>query len=41
MRAVMLKGARLTDILAPLAILAVFGATMLTLAVRQYGKQTV
>jgi ABC-2 type transport system permease protein len=39
MRAVMLKGAVLGDILRPLAYLAVFGAAMLTLAVRQYGKR--
>lgn len=39
MRAVMLKGAGLADILRPLAILAATGIIALTLAVRQYGKQ--
>ena len=39
MRAVMLKGATLTDVLAPMAYLAVFGAGMLTLAVRQYSRR--
>ena len=38
-RAVMLKGAGLTDILRPLGILAATGVLALTLAVRQYGKQ--
>jgi ABC-2 type transport system permease protein len=41
MRAVMLKGAGLAEVAAPLSILAAFGAAMLTLAVRQYGKQAV
>ena len=41
MRAVMLKGAGITQIAVPLAILAAFGAAMLALAVRQYGKQAV
>ena len=39
MRAVMLKGAGLTDIIRPLGILAATGLIALTLAVRQYGKQ--
>jgi ABC-2 type transport system permease protein len=39
MRAVMLKGAGLTDIIRPLGILAATGLVALTLAVRQYGKQ--
>jgi ABC-2 type transport system permease protein len=39
MRAVMLKGATLGDVLRPLAYLAAFGAAMLTLAVRQYGRR--
>jgi ABC-2 type transport system permease protein len=39
MRAVMLKGATLADVTAPLAYLGVFGAGMLTLAVRQYAKR--
>jgi len=38
MRAVMLKGAGIGDILQPLAALAVFGGVVLTLAVRQYGR---
>ena len=40
MRSVMLKGAGLTDILRPLAILCVSGVLALSLAVRQYGKRT-
>lgn len=39
MRAVMLKGATLADVAAPLAFLATFGAVVLSLAVRQYGKR--
>jgi ABC-2 type transport system permease protein len=39
LRAVMLKGAGLTDILRPLGILAVTGVVALTLSVRQYAKQ--
>lgn len=38
-RAVMLKGSGLADILRPLGILAATGLVALTLAVRQYGKQ--
>jgi len=38
MRAILLKGAGLTDIARPLTILAVSGALILTLAVRQYAK---
>lgn len=38
MRAVLLKGARLTDIMRPLLILAASGVIVLTLAVRQYAK---
>lgn len=38
MRAVLLKGAGLTDVWRPLGILAVSGVVALTLAVRQYGK---
>jgi ABC-2 type transport system permease protein len=38
-RSVMLKGAGLSDILRPLAILSVTGVLALTLAVRQYAKQ--
>ncbi len=38
MRAVLLKGAGLIDIATPLAALAAFGAVVLTLAVRQYGR---
>ncbi|MEO5580486.1 MAG: ABC transporter permease, partial [Gemmatimonadaceae bacterium] len=40
MRAVLLKGAGLTDVARPLIILAVSGAVALTLAVRQYAKTT-
>lgn len=40
MRAVMLKGATLADVLKPLAYLAAFGAAMLTLAVKQYSRRT-
>ena len=39
MRAVMLKGATISDVLRPMAYLAAFGVAMLTLAVRQYGKR--
>jgi len=39
MRAVLLKGATARDILQPIGILAVFGAVVLTLAVRQYGRR--
>ena len=39
MRAVMLKGATLSDVLAPMGYLAAFGAAMLALAVRQYSKR--
>jgi ABC-2 type transport system permease protein len=40
MRAVMLKGAGLADIAREMGILALFGIAMLSLAVRQYGRQT-
>jgi ABC-2 type transport system permease protein len=39
MRAVMLKGATFSDVLAPMAYLACFGAAMLTLAVKQYSRR--
>jgi ABC-2 type transport system permease protein len=39
MRAVMLKGATLGDVLRPIAYLAAFGVAMLSLAVRQYGRR--
>jgi ABC-type multidrug transport system, permease component len=39
MRAVLLKGATARDILRPIAILAVFGTVVLTMAVRQYGRR--
>jgi ABC-2 type transport system permease protein len=39
MRAVMLKGAGLSDIIRPLGVLALFGAVVLSLAVRQYAKR--
>ena len=38
MRAVMLKGAGIADIARPLTFLAVGGALVLTMAVRQYAK---
>lgn len=38
-RSVLLKGAGFTDVLRPLAILAVMGAMALTMAVRQYTKR--
>ena len=38
-RAVLLKGAELADVARQLAILAVYGAVVLTLAVRQYAKR--
>jgi ABC-2 type transport system permease protein len=38
-RAVLMKGAGLSEIAQPLAILIVYGAVMLTLAVRQYSKR--
>lgn len=41
MRAVMLKGAGIADIARELAVLAVFGVVMLSLALRQYRRQTV
>jgi ABC-2 type transport system permease protein len=39
MRAVLLKGAGVGDVLQPLAALAAFGVVVLTLAVRQYGRR--
>ena len=39
MRAVLLKGATARDIAQPTGILALFGAVVLTLAVRQYGRR--
>ena len=39
MRAILLRGAGLGDILRPLFILATFGAVVLALAVRQYGRR--
>ena len=39
MRAVLLKGATARDILRPIGILAVFGAVVLTMAVKQYGRR--
>lgn len=39
MRGVLLKGATLADIARPLGILALFGVTVLTLAVREYGRR--
>jgi ABC-2 type transport system permease protein len=40
MRAVLLKGAGFADIIQPLSVLAVFGAAVLALAVKQYAKQS-
>ena len=40
MRAVMLKGATLADVTRELLVLATFGAVVLSLAVRQYGRRT-
>jgi ABC-2 type transport system permease protein len=39
MRAVLLKGAGVRDVLMPLAALGTFGAVVLSLAVRQYGRR--
>jgi ABC-2 type transport system permease protein len=39
-RAILIKGAGLAEIAQPLIILIVYGAVMLTLAVRQYSKRT-
>lgn len=39
MRAVMLKGATLADVMLPLSYLAAFGSVVLALAVRQYGRR--
>jgi ABC-2 type transport system permease protein len=39
MRAVLLKGAGVGDVLKPLAALAAFGVVVLSLAVRQYGRR--
>jgi ABC-2 type transport system permease protein len=38
-RAILMKGAGLADILRPLAILAVYAAAMLAIAIRQYSKR--
>lgn len=40
MRGVLIRGAGLTEIVAPLGVLAVYGAVVLALAVRQYSKTT-
>lgn len=40
MRAVLVKGAGLAEVLVPLVVLAVYGAVALTLAARQYSKTT-
>ncbi|HET9424198.1 MAG TPA: ABC transporter permease [Gemmatimonadaceae bacterium] len=39
MRSVMLKGATLADVVAPLSFLAAFGAGVLALAIRQHGRK--
>jgi ABC-2 type transport system permease protein len=40
MRSVLVRGAGLADIRTPLLVLTVYGAVVLTLAVRQYSKRT-
>jgi ABC-2 type transport system permease protein len=40
MRSVLVRGAGLTDVGVPLAVLALYGVVVLTLAVRQYSKTT-
>lgn len=40
MRAVLVKGAGVSDVAVPLLVLAVYGAVVLSLAVRQYSKTT-
>ena len=40
MRAVMMKGAGPADVVVPFVVLVVYGAVVLTLAVRQYAKRT-
>jgi len=39
-RAVLIKGAGLTEILRPLGILVVYAVVVLTLSIRQYSKRT-
>jgi len=39
-RAILIKGAGLSEIARPLISLAVYGAVMLVLAIRQYSKRT-
>jgi ABC-2 type transport system permease protein len=39
-RAILVKGAGFSEIVRPLGILAVYGAVVLTLAIRQYDKTT-
>jgi ABC-2 type transport system permease protein len=39
-RAILMKGAGLAEIARPLALLAVYGAVMLAVAIRQYSKRT-
>jgi ABC-2 type transport system permease protein len=41
MRAVLLKGAGLTDVIRPILMMTALGAIALTLALRQYGRQSV
>jgi len=40
-RAILMKGAGLTDIARPLGLLSVYAVAILTLAVRRYRKRTV
>lgn len=39
-RAILMKGAGLTEIMRPLVILAVYSVVVLALAIRQYSKRT-
>ena len=39
-RAILMKGAGLIEIARPLGILAVYGAVVLSLSIRQYSKRT-
>jgi ABC-2 type transport system permease protein len=39
-RAVLIKGAGLTEVLRPLGILVVYAVVVLTLSIRQYSKRT-
>jgi len=39
MRAVLLKGAGVADVIVPIGILGAFGVVFLSLAIRQYGRR--